>query len=72
MGRHASVEGSQVGEPNWNAPLEVSEFLFSKYKIHTVSIDWENIHGVRITPNVYTTLRDLDQLVAAVAAIVKT
>ncbi len=53
-------------------PLEVSEFLFSKYKIHTVSIDWENIHGVRITPNVYTTLRDLDQLVAAVAAIVKT
>ncbi|MBK8563615.1 MAG: aminotransferase class V-fold PLP-dependent enzyme [Saprospiraceae bacterium] len=51
---------------NGKSPLEVSEFLFSKYKIHTVAIDWENIKGVRVTPNVYTTLKELDKLVAAV------
>jgi selenocysteine lyase/cysteine desulfurase len=51
---------------NGKTPIEVSEFLFSKYKIHTVAIDWENIKGVRITPNVYTMLRELDKLVAAI------
>ncbi len=48
-------------------PGEVANFLFEKYKIHTVSIAWENINGVRITPNVYTTLADLDRLIAAIS-----
>lgn len=43
-------------------PNEVCGFLFRKYKIHCVSLNWENIHGVRITPNVYTRLKDLDRL----------
>ncbi len=51
------------------SPLEIAETLFNKYKIHTVAIDWENIHGVRITPNVYTSLRELDKLVVAVTEI---
>ncbi len=53
-------------------PVAVSESLFNKFKIHTVGIVWENIHGVRVTPNVYTTLNDLDRFVAAVAEIAKT
>ncbi len=44
-------------------PEEISNVLFEKYKIHTVSIQWENINGVRITPNVYTTHNELDVLV---------
>jgi selenocysteine lyase/cysteine desulfurase len=44
-------------------PSEVDSALFSKAKIHTVGIVWENISGVRITPNVYTSLKDLDRLV---------
>ncbi len=52
-------------------PVELSEKLFSKFKIHTVGINWENIHGVRVTPNVYTTLNDLDRFVAAIAEIAK-
>ena len=44
-------------------PAELAEFLFREYKIHTVSIDWENIHGVRITPHVYTSKKELDKLV---------
>ena len=43
-------------------PAQLSEFLHNEYKIHTVSIDWENIHGVRITPNVYTMKSELDKL----------
>lgn len=50
-------------------PAEVQEFLFREYKIHTVSIEWENIKGVRITPNVYTTTNDLDVLVSALAKL---
>ncbi len=47
-------------------PQDVSELLMGQHKIHTVAIDWENIKGVRITPNVYTTLKELDKLVAAI------
>ena len=54
------------------APREVANYLFSHYKIHTVAINWENIHGVRITPNVYTTDKNLDTLVAGIAELCKT
>ena len=47
-------------------PEEVSGELFNKHKIHAVAINWENIHGVRVTPNVYTNRKDLDKLVSAV------
>ncbi len=50
-------------------PQEVSAEFFNKYKIHAVAIDWENIHGVRVTPNVYTSTKDLDKLVKAIKSI---
>lgn len=50
-------------------PADVANTLHSKYKIHTVSIDWENIHGVRVTPHVYTSTKDLDRLVKAIGEI---
>jgi selenocysteine lyase/cysteine desulfurase len=43
-------------------PAELESFLLDKYKIHTVSIEWENIIGIRVTPNVYTTTKNLDLL----------
>jgi len=52
-----SVDGKKPGE--------VVQYLFDEYKIHTTGIEWENISGVRVTPNVYTTFRDLDKLVLA-------
>lgn len=54
------------------APNEVSELLFNKHRIHSVAINWENIKGVRITPNVFTSLNDLDRFVAAVTEIAMT
>lgn len=50
-------------------PGEIDTYLFDKHKIHTVSIVWENISGVRVTPNVYTLERDLDKLVNAIALL---
>ncbi len=48
---------------------EIDAPLFQKYKIHTTSIQWENISCVRITPHVYTTLAELDTLVEALTDI---
>lgn len=48
-------------------PAEVQNFLNKKKRIHTVSIDWENIKGVRITPHVYILPADLDYLVECLA-----
>jgi len=52
-------------------PEEVSGELFNKHKIHCVAINWENVHGVRITPNVYTSLKDLDKLVLGIKKMVQ-
>ena len=53
-------------------PAELDQYLFNKYKIHTTTIEWENIKGVRVTPNVYTTTKNLDLLVKAIREFVKT
>ena len=50
-------------------PAEIASKLFSEHQIHTVSIKWENISGVRVTPHVYTTTKDLDRFVEAVLKI---
>ncbi len=53
-------------------PNELGSKLFEKYKIHTSSIVWENISCVRVTPHVYTTLKDLDKLVKGIKEIATT
>jgi selenocysteine lyase/cysteine desulfurase len=53
-------------------PETIASKLFSEHQIHTVSIKWENISGVRVTPHVYTTTKDLDRFVDAVLKIAST
>jgi selenocysteine lyase/cysteine desulfurase len=50
-------------------PSELAEALLKKYKIWTVAIDGANVHGCRITPNIYTTLKDLDSFVQAISEL---
>lgn len=50
-------------------PAALASRLMSEYQIHTSPIVWENIKGVRITPHVYTTTRDLDRFVEAALKI---
>lgn len=58
-----SVEGKK--------PADLDSFLMNNYKVHTVGIEWENIKGVRITPNVYTTTKNLDVLVEGITAFAR-
>lgn len=46
-------------------PNDLAKTLLDKYTIWTVAIDGNGVHGCRITPNLYTTLEELDQFVAA-------
>jgi selenocysteine lyase/cysteine desulfurase len=46
-------------------PADLAKTLLDKYKIYTVAIDYANVQGVRVTPNVYTTVEELDKFVAA-------
>lgn len=52
-------------------PAQVDSYLFEKFKIHAVGIVWENISGVRITPNVYTLPADLDVLMEGILSCSK-
>ena len=45
---------------------DLDAFLWNNYKIHTVGIKHEKVNGVRITPNVYTSEKELDKLVKAI------
>jgi selenocysteine lyase/cysteine desulfurase len=46
-------------------PAEMAKTLLEKYRIYTVAIDGVGVHGCRITPNVFTSVEELDALVKA-------
>lgn len=52
-------------------PSDLAARLLNQYKIYTVAIERAeaNVFGCRITPNLYTTTWELDQLVAALKQI---
>jgi selenocysteine lyase/cysteine desulfurase len=56
---------------NGMTPADLDSRLFNTYKIHTVGIVWENISCVRITPHVYTSLKDVDKLILAINEIAR-
>lgn len=46
-------------------PAELAKRLMDDYNIFTVAIDYANVKGCRITPNVFTTTDELDAFVKA-------
>jgi len=46
-------------------PADLAKTLFDRYKVWTVAIDTANVHGVRVTPQLFTTPKELDVLVRA-------
>jgi selenocysteine lyase/cysteine desulfurase len=46
-------------------PADLAKTLFERYKVFTVAIDTANVHGVRVTPQLFTTPKELDVLVRA-------
>lgn len=52
-------------------PVQIGSYLMAKHKIFTTPIVHEEFTGIRITPNVYTTLWELDRFCEIVAGIAK-
>ena len=46
-------------------PAVLAELLIKKYKIYTVAIDGAEVQGCRVTPNLFTTLKELNVLIKA-------
>lgn len=67
---HRSCAIANVGIKNMK-PHELAKTLMEKYNIWTVAIDGANVHGCRITPNIYTTPKELDVFVEALRELGK-
>ena len=52
-------------------PVKLCEHLFVRHKIFATPIVHEEFKGVRITPSVYTTLRELDRFCEVMAGIAR-
>jgi selenocysteine lyase/cysteine desulfurase len=50
-------------------PAQLAEVLLTEFQIYTVAIDYANVQGCRITPNVYTTTEELDRFVDAMTIL---
>ncbi len=52
-------------------PADLAKTLLNQYKIWTVAINNTNVHGVRVTPHLYSTTDELDQFVIALKELSK-
>jgi isopenicillin-N epimerase len=60
---NVSLEGVDVSK--------AYDFLWAKYRIITAAIKHAEYQGLRVTPNVYTTLEEVDTFAAAIQALLK-
>jgi selenocysteine lyase/cysteine desulfurase len=52
-------------------PADLAKRLLKEHQIFTVAIDYANVRGCRICPNLYTTTKELDHLVDALQQLSK-
>ena len=52
-------------------PTAIGSYLFTKHRIFTTPIVHDEFKGLRITPNVYTTLGELDRFCAPIREIAR-
>jgi selenocysteine lyase/cysteine desulfurase len=52
-------------------PADLATALFDRHNIYTVAIDTGPVKGVRVTPHLYTTIQELDALVAALGGLAR-
>lgn len=53
------------------SPAEMAERLLSEHQVFTVAIDYANVQGCRISPNLFTTTEELDHFITAVKQLAK-
>ncbi len=56
---------ANVGLKNMK-PADLAKNLLEKFNVYTVAIDGVGVHGCRITPNIYTTTKELDVFIKGV------
>ncbi|MBT8219004.1 MAG: aminotransferase class V-fold PLP-dependent enzyme [Bacteroidia bacterium] len=66
--RHRSCAIANVGIKGME-PAEMAQRLLKEHRIWTVAINESGVQGCRITPNVYTTTKELDQFVIALKTL---
>lgn len=47
-------------------PQKLATYLWERHKIIVVAIDYANVQGIRVSPNVYTTVGEIDQFASAI------
>ena len=65
---HRSCGIANVGIEHMK-PADLAKALMDEFKIFTVAIDYANVQGCRITPNVYTTTDELDYFIDAMKTL---
>lgn len=68
--RHRSCGIANVGVEGMK-PGKMADKLMKEHRIWTVAIDGAGVHGCRITPNIYTTTKELDAFVEALESLAK-
>ena len=53
------------------AAADINRFLWNKYRIITATITRDDYQGVRVTPNIYTTLEEIDTFSTAMDDLLK-
>jgi selenocysteine lyase/cysteine desulfurase len=51
--------------------VDINRFLWSKYRIITTAITRDDYQGIRVTPNIYTTLEEIDTFASAMEELLK-
>ncbi len=62
--------GSRWSTSTGSSRAKLSDHLFATYKIFTVAITHKDFSGIRVTPNVYTTLKEIDLFADAMHQVV--
>jgi selenocysteine lyase/cysteine desulfurase len=52
-------------------PGKLYDELWTKHRIITSPTKWANVEGIRVTPNVYTTLDEIDRFIEAMQGILR-
>jgi selenocysteine lyase/cysteine desulfurase len=67
---HRACGIANVGIKGMN-PADLAKKLMEEYKIFTVAIGYAGVFGVRVTPHLYITTKDLDAFVEALKQLAK-
>jgi selenocysteine lyase/cysteine desulfurase len=67
-GKSAAIANFSIAGKN---AKDIATELFEQYKIFSIGFETDFINGVRITPQFYNSLADLDKLVAAIGEMAK-